>query len=138
MGAALLLGSCAQKPETPELTLSGLNPAKFETTVDSVPVKLYTLKNLTIEETAARLGTNRSYLSNAVNTYAGMSFNAYLNSLRIKASIKLLSDPACDTPIKQVAGDVGYATITSFYNNFIKETGIPPSKFRSESQNLKI
>ncbi len=45
MGAALLLGSCAQKPETPELTLSGLNPAKFETTVDSVPVKLYTLKN---------------------------------------------------------------------------------------------
>lgn len=100
--------------------------------------KLYTLKNLTIEETAARLGTNRSYLSKAVNTYAGMSFNAYLNSLRIKASIKLLSDPACDTPIKQVAGDVGYATITSFYNNFIKETGIPPSKFRSESQNLKI
>ena len=42
-----LLSSCAPKQQsTEELTLSGLNPANFETLVDSVkPVKLYTLKN---------------------------------------------------------------------------------------------
>lgn len=39
----LLLGaSCTQKAET---TLSGLNPADFETVVDGKPVALYTLKN---------------------------------------------------------------------------------------------
>ena len=41
-----LLSSCAPKQSTETLTLSGLNPAKFETMVDGVkPVKLYTLKN---------------------------------------------------------------------------------------------
>ena len=41
-----LLSSCAPKQSTEALTLSGLNPAKFETMVDGVkPVKLYTLKN---------------------------------------------------------------------------------------------
>lgn len=100
--------------------------------------RLYTQKSLTVEDMAAMLGTNRSYLSKAVNTYAGVSFNAYLNSLRIKESIKILSDPENDMPIKQVADEVGYSNMTSFYNNFVKETGIPPSKFRSESQNIHI
>ena len=41
-----LLSSCAPKQSTETLTLSGLNPANFETMVDGVkPVKLYTLKN---------------------------------------------------------------------------------------------
>lgn len=47
MSAALILFSgCAQKQEQSTLTLSGLNPANFETMVDGTkPVKLYTLKN---------------------------------------------------------------------------------------------
>ena len=94
--------------------------------------KMYAVKNLTVEDMAARLGTNRSYLSRAVNTYAGVSFNAWLNSMRIKESIKLLSET--DMPIKKVADEVGYANLTTFYNNFIKETGAPPSKFRTESK----
>lgn len=47
MSAALILFSgCTQKQEQTTLTLSGLNPANFETMVDGTkPVKLYTLKN---------------------------------------------------------------------------------------------
>ena len=47
MSAALIFFcGCSQKQEAPKLTLSGLDPANFETLVDSVkPVKLYTLKN---------------------------------------------------------------------------------------------
>lgn len=37
-----MMTACGHKEETP-LTLSGLNPANFETTVDGKPVKLYTL-----------------------------------------------------------------------------------------------
>lgn len=100
--------------------------------------RLYTQKNLTIEDVAAKLGTNRSYLSKAVNTYAGVSFNAYLNSLRIRESIRILSEPENDVPIKQIADEVGYSNITSFYNNFARETGVPPSKYRSELKNMKL
>jgi len=40
------LCSCASQPSTNNLTLSGLDPAKFETTIDGTKaVKLYTLKN---------------------------------------------------------------------------------------------
>lgn len=42
--AALMLASCNQKPET-RLTLSGLNPAAFKTTVNNAQTDLYTLRN---------------------------------------------------------------------------------------------
>ena len=43
--AALLFSACAGKQQAPQLTVSGLDPAKFDTTIQSKPVKLYTLKN---------------------------------------------------------------------------------------------
>lgn len=42
--AALMLASCQQKPET-GLTLSGLDPTNFQTTVNDAQTNLYTLKN---------------------------------------------------------------------------------------------
>ncbi|MCD8092461.1 MAG: galactose mutarotase [Bacteroides sp.] len=42
--AALMFASCSQKSGT-ELTLSGLNPANFQTAVNDTPTNLYTLKN---------------------------------------------------------------------------------------------
>lgn len=42
--AVLMLSACNSKP-TQELTLSGLNPANFETTVNDAQTHLYTLKN---------------------------------------------------------------------------------------------
>ena len=41
--ATLMLASCAQKNQT-ELTLSGLNPTKFQTVVNDAQTDLYTLK----------------------------------------------------------------------------------------------
>ena len=43
--AAAMLASCAGGQQTPQLTVSGLDPAKFDTTIQDKPVKLYTLKN---------------------------------------------------------------------------------------------
>lgn len=98
--------------------------------------RLYERKNLTIEEAARLLGSNRAYISRAVNSFAGVSFNAYVNSFRIKAAVSILSDRADTTPIKVLADRLGYNNLTSFYNNFFKETGVPPSKFRQEVRRL--
>ena len=43
--AALMLAACAGNQQAPVLTVSGLDPAKFDTTLQDKPVKLYTLKN---------------------------------------------------------------------------------------------
>ena len=45
MSATALLFSCAGSPKAPQLTVSGLDAAKFDTTINNMPVKLYTLKN---------------------------------------------------------------------------------------------
>ena len=43
--AALMLAACTGGQQAPVLTVSGLDPAKFDTTLQDKPVKLYTLKN---------------------------------------------------------------------------------------------
>ena len=45
ISAAALLFSCSVAPKAPQLTVSGLDAAKFDTTIQNMPVKLYTLKN---------------------------------------------------------------------------------------------
>ena len=42
---ALMFTACAEGQKAPQLTVSGLDPAKFDTTIQKKPVKLYTLKN---------------------------------------------------------------------------------------------
>ena len=42
---ALMFSACAGSQKTPQLTVSGLDPTKFDTTIQAKPVKLYTLKN---------------------------------------------------------------------------------------------
>jgi len=43
--AAAMFTACAGGQQQPQLTASGLDPAKFDTTIQERPVKLYTLKN---------------------------------------------------------------------------------------------
>ena len=46
MGVAVaMFTACAGGQQAPQLTVSGLDPAKFDTTLQDKPVKLYTLKN---------------------------------------------------------------------------------------------
>ena len=42
---ALMISACAGSQQAPQLTVSGLDPAKFDTTIQDKPVKLFTLKN---------------------------------------------------------------------------------------------
>ena len=46
MGTAIaLLSACASPGVEPAKTVSGLDPARFDTTINEKPVKLFTLKN---------------------------------------------------------------------------------------------
>lgn len=98
--------------------------------------ELFKDKNLSIETAADILGTNRLYISKAVNIYAGLSFASYVNNYRVNAAVRLLSDSENPLPIKAVADVVGYNNLPSFYSNFQKVTGVSPSKFRREIHNL--
>ena len=93
--------------------------------------------DLTVESLAKKIGTNQTYLSKAINTYAKSSFRDYVNTYRIRYAVKLLSDLDNDQPIKEIAAQAGYNNLQSFYQNFRKETDVPPSRYRETIRKLK-
>lgn len=100
--------------------------------------KFYTHKDISLDKLADRLGSNRTYVSKAINRYSGMSFSGYVNMYRINAATAIISTSDKDILLKQLADELGYNSVTVFSKAFQKETGLSPSKYRKEMvSNLK-
>lgn len=92
--------------------------------------KLYRQKDLTQEKFASIVGTNRTYLSQAVNEYSGMSFNSWLNMYRITEATTILSNPDNNMTLKQLADFLGYNSVSVFHRAFQKGTGMTPASWK--------
>lgn len=92
--------------------------------------------DLTQDKVAKKLGTNRTYLSKAINNHYNMSYSRWINELRISESKKMLVDAKFDHfSIEGVATTVGFSSLSSFNSNFKSITGLTPSYFRKNSKN---
>lgn len=94
--------------------------------------QIYKMTDLTLDKIADMLKTNRTYVSKVINKYAATSFYGYLNYLRVKEAVRILSTEGDNTPLKELSVNLGYKSISTFYQAFQKETGCPPSKFREQ------
>lgn len=92
--------------------------------------KLYLDGKLSVDKLAETVGSNRSYLSRIINEYSGYNFNNFVNSYRVNEAVRILSDPEADIPLKALATELGYNTLTTFYSSFQREMGMPPSRYR--------
>lgn len=104
--------------------------ARLEALMDEQ--KPYRDRLLTKEKVAEMLGTNRTYLSQAINEQTGQTFTSYIGTLRTKEAIRLISDPLNTTPLKAVCQDVGFSSMTTFYSQFQQTTGMTPATYRSK------
>jgi AraC-like DNA-binding protein len=98
--------------------------------------KLYTDNSLTKEKLADLLNTNRSYLSQVINQHTGLSFTHYINRLRIEEVRRILSDTEDETPLKAIASDTGFNSLSTFYNAFQSIIGMPPSAYKSKMMEI--
>ena len=97
-----------------------------------VEKKPYLRADISIDEICLLLGTNRSYLSKAVNNELDLNFNEFINEYRIKTARQMLSDKKNNhLSLEGIGISVGFKSRTSFYRNFKKITGISPSFFRN-------
>ena len=97
--------------------------------------RLYNDSDITIEKIALRMKANRTYLSHAINRCTGMNFAGYMNELRIREAVRIISaDDTGELTIDAVAFDSGFSDRKNFHKVFKKITGISPSEFR---KNLK-
>lgn len=99
--------------------------------------KVYRQKDISLDRLADMLKTNRTYLSNVVNKYAGVSLPKYINSYRIQEAISLVADTEKDIVLKAICEDVGYSSITSFYRAFQNETGCSPMIYRDRLMKMQ-
>ncbi len=90
--------------------------------------RIYLNHNLTINDLAVRLGTNREYIYRAMKEEIGLSFSEMVNRLRIEyAAERLETDP---TPsMFLLADEAGFASVTSFYRNFKLFKGCTPKQW---------
>lgn len=97
--------------------------------------RIYCDSELSIQKLAEKMGTNRTYMSQLINQRTGMNFNAYINKYRIEEAIRLIS--GTDLPLKTIAYDLGFSSLSTFHTLFKKEIGLPPSQYREKLISLK-
>lgn len=99
--------------------------------------RLYADSTFTREQLVERLGTNRTYLAQAIQQHTGSNYTQWINSWRIKEAMRILSDKTkFDYPLKQLSADLGFGTVATFYKCFQAETGITPSNYRKSVKHL--
>ena len=85
-----------------------------------------------IETLAREVGTSARTLSRLFSSETQLSFKSWCQRARIAAAIERLSTEA-DVSVKQLASDLGYASVPAFSYAFRQVTGKTPTAF-SEAQ----
>lgn len=88
----------------------------------------YKNPDMSLEFAVARLGINRAKINELLKDELGMTFNAYLNKLRLAEAARLLSRQG-DINVTEIAFLVGYNNVSYFGKLFKNEYGCTPGKF---------
>lgn len=94
--------------------------------------KIYKRKDISLELLVSILGKNRDYISKAVNTCSGSSFNNYINMYRISEAVDILSDKDNHILLKELADDLGYSSLAVFSRAFMNRMGCSATSYRSQ------
>ncbi len=101
--------------------------------------KVYLDNKLTIDSLADMLYTNRTYLSKLINDVYGKNFNNFINEYRVSEAINIIKDGRFDNlTLEAIASKCGFNNKTTFNTFFKKITGITPSFFRKNINEIEI
>jgi AraC-like DNA-binding protein len=97
--------------------------------------QLYRQPNFKIVDLVQRLNTNRNYVYRAINLDMGLSFNEYVNRMRIEyAAMLIAQNPG--KPLSEIAEQSGFSSSTSFYRNFKLYKGMGPKEYQNHHKNV--
>ena len=93
--------------------------------------KVYKNQNLTINEFAALLNTNRTYVSQIINDTFQTNFCSLINDYRIKEAELMLAENNKKLKMETIAIESGFRSRSAFYAAFKKKIGKTPTEFIS-------
>ena len=85
-------------------------------------------QNITLEDVAKQQNLNPSYFCRVFKRASGSSFVDYLNFVRVCKSEKLLA--VSEKSIQEVAGDVGFTSLSYFNRIFKRYKNCTPTEYR--------
>ncbi|KIA89391.1 helix-turn-helix domain-containing protein [Kaistella jeonii] len=93
--------------------------------------KKYLDNKMSLAILSAHLETNTKYVSEIINKYKDKNFNTYINELRIKHVIQLLSEDRSylQYKISYIAEIGGFTSHSAFTNIFKSVTGMSPQEY---------
>ncbi|MBR5323063.1 MAG: AraC family transcriptional regulator [Clostridia bacterium] len=89
------------------------------------------LNNICLEDASESLHVSKFYISHLLNKKLGISFNDYVNSLRITDAVYLLEKK--DGGMTEIAQKCGFNTVRTFNRAFKSVYGVSPSKYKREN-----
>ena len=118
-----------EAPKAPKKIAADLE-SKIQPLIEGwVEQKKFCRANITIKDVAMELGTNHNYLSQYLNNCLDLTFQVWLNRLRIEESKILLTDKQKKS-IEQIGEMVGFSQHYNFSRWFKIVTGTTPFQYR--------
>lgn len=93
--------------------------------------KLYLNPNLSLSDLTARMGTNRTYMSEYFSSVKKITFYDYINALRIERMSVPMMESHPEYTIDYIARQSGFNSLSTFRRAFRKYTGYNPGQYRS-------
>ncbi|WP_411342425.1 AraC family transcriptional regulator [Paenibacillus sp. WLX1005] len=92
-------------------------------------------RTCTLKELARQFSFNANYLSNLLKKQTGQTFSQLVRSQRMLHAAELLRQT--DRSIEQIVEEVGYESLSFFYDKFAGYYGMTPAQYRKQHQNSR-
>ena len=86
------------------------------------------------DDLAAQMGTNRTFLSQAIKQESGQTVSEFINHFRFRYTAMLLSDRP-ELGITEIGEMAGFASRSTMHRQFSAHFGMSPSDYRRAAQN---
>lgn len=110
--------------------------ANLSDRIDSIVTEkeLYLKADLTINDIAYELGTNRTYISNCLSKQKGMKFYDYVNSFRVRKAVEIMEKHAKESSkekllMEDLMYDCGFNSLNTFKRAFAKQMNCRPLEY---------
>ena len=125
----------AQEQQPSALSRQQKKNRKIETDIRQwISEKRYMKSQLTLNDVAHQLHTNRTYLSQYINMELNMPFGSWLSQLRLNEAKQMLAENA-SLSITEAALACGFSSVSNFSHLFTALEGMTPQQWRETQGN---
>ncbi len=94
--------------------------------------QLYLRRDLTVNDLAHAVDSNRTYVSSYLSRVVGETFYEYINRLRIERKAIPMMEEHPEFTLEYVASESGFSSISTFRRSFVRLKGMTPSQYSEQ------